>query len=122
MKYVSNADCNYTTSYARFKSQNYFEWFNPQNWKHSSGIAVPHAFQVPCRYDHAIFEPKLAFKVSITQPVDISLLTINDLSIGKQDKIYLSFFSDIDMSHRAGTCHLMEEIIGFAFSRCSLNA
>ena len=91
MKYVSIADCNYTTSYARFKSQNYFEWFNPQNWKHSSGIVVPHAFQVPCRYDHAIFEPKLAFKVSVTQPVDIALLTINDLSIGKA-KIYGIFF------------------------------
>ena len=94
MKYVSNADCNYTTSNARFKSQNYFEWFNPKNWKHSSGIVVPHAFQVPCRYDHAIFEPKLAFKVSVTQPVDIALLTINDLPIGKRLR-FMGFFPDI---------------------------
>ena len=81
MNYEINADCNYTSA-TRFKKQNYYDWFDPENWINPS--TIPHVFQVPCKYDHVKFPSKTAFKVRITQnPVEIGLMSIDQIRIGK---------------------------------------
>ena len=77
-------NCNGSSSIHRFKKQLYHNWFDPKNWISLHQLAMPHAFQIPCRYDHVRFPANVAFKVKITdRPVDIATMTVNKVPLGK---------------------------------------
>ena len=76
-------NCNGSSSIHRFKKQLYHNWFDPKNWISLHQLAMPHAFQIPCRYDHVRFPANVAFKVKITdRPVDIATMTVNKVPLG----------------------------------------
>ena len=91
-----------------FKHQNYGHWYDPSNWRGQrwrSKLAspVPHAQQVPCRYDTAVFLPQTIPKLAISDfPVDISQVKINQINLNSGQFRSISTGGDGDFNREIG--------------------